>query len=568
MIRLIHIFTLLLLSQIIFSQSYPQFRSPVKHKIALSGSFGELRTGHFHAGLDIKSKRGIEGDSIFSIGAGYISRIKVEPGGYGYSIYINHPNGYTSVYAHLKEYEESIKEYVYQVQAEEMCFTIDHTPPQEAFPLAQGQLIGIMGNTGKSFGAHLHFEIRKTSNDKLLNPLLFGIKPLDSKYPVIQSVLVIEYDSVLQITNETEYEIIKLNQNTCKLKDTIKIRDKSLSELSLKMYDSMNGSINKNGIYKIKLNSGKNRLHNIQFDSMEFFDSNGIDYLLDKRTKSRKNRIQYLLPLSPYAFPFSFSSQDTSMSNSNEDLITIEVSDLEENITTLKINIQEIEEEHQRKSNLQNYTINSEKPSFIQLENFNLVFPQNSFSSTQAIFVKEIKTNKKKNLNLQHLDMLALEPSYIKLHKDISIYYTSSEFSFDESYCFVHVSDSGKFKLIQNCKNDSICAASISSIENVLFVRDTIPPTITPIFSKQNLSRNSIISFKITDNITPKFKKHLLQYTATLNGQWILFNYDLKSDIISYQLKDSIKIGNHPFELQVTDNQNNTNCYSIDLDIK
>lgn len=567
MIRLIHISIVLLLSQILFSQSYPQFKSPVKHKIALSGSFGELRTGHFHAGLDIKSKRGIEGDSIFSIGAGYISRIKVEPGGYGYSIYINHPNGYTSVYAHLREYEESIKEYVYQVQAEEMCFSIDHIPPQEAFPLAQGQLIGIMGNTGKSFGAHLHFEIRKTSNDKLLNPLLFGIKPLDSKYPVIQSVLVIEYDSVLQITNETEYGIKQLNQNTFILRDTIKIRDKSLSELSLKMYDSMNGSINKNGIYKIKLISGKNRLHTIQFDSMEFNDSKGIDFMLDKRTKSRKNRTHYLLPLSPYAFPFSFSKQDTSYNFYLDDLLTIEVSDLDENITSLEINIQEIEQAHQLKSNSYNYKINVVKPSFIQLENFNLVIPKNSFSTNQTIFIKEIQSQQK-NLEAQYVDMLVLEPSYLKMHKDISIHYKASEFTFDESYCFVHVSDSGKLNLIQNCKNDSICSASISSIENVLLLRDTIPPTITPLFTKYSVNKNSTISFKITDNITPKFKKHLLQYTATLNGQWVLFNYDLKSDIISYQLKDSIKNGNHHLELQVTDNQNNTNCYSTDFSIK
>ena len=104
-------------------QSEPNFSPPVKHRIVLSGSFGELRTGHFHSGLDIKSSRGVQGDSIFSIYDGYISRIKVEPGGYGNSLYVKHTNGYTSVYAHLKSFADSISNYTKANQIETSCFT-------------------------------------------------------------------------------------------------------------------------------------------------------------------------------------------------------------------------------------------------------------------------------------------------------------------------------------------------------------------------------------------------------------------------------------------------------------
>lgn len=565
MIRLIYCTIFLLPSILMVSQSYPVFESPVKHKIALSGSFGELRTGHFHAGLDIKSKYGIAGDSIFSIGAGYISRIKVEPGGYGYSLYINHPNGFTSVYAHLKEYEESIKEYVYQVQSEEMCFTIDHTPPQEAFPLASRQFIGIMGNTGKSYGAHLHFEIRKTATDKLINPLLFGIKPKDSKSPVIQTLTVLEYDSLEHITHETDYKIKQIDKNTFALTDTLIIKDRNRTELSLKMYDSMNGSINKNGIYNLKLMFADKPIYELRFDSMDFNDSKGIDYLLDKKTKSDKNRTHYLLPTHPISFPFSFSLKDSTHNQQHDELTSIEVSDLEGNTSTLELNFKTTTVEKLKRTSVHNYIIDAYDPNLIQLENYKLFFPSNSFYATQAIFVKELKSQK---TNGAYFDLLVINPSYIKLHKNISIHYERKNQVFNEKYCFAHMADSGELNLIQNCTIDSICSATISSLENIIFLKDTIPPKIEPLYSNQKLYKNSTISFKITDNIVPKSKKHLIQYKATLNGKWILFNYDLKTNIISYKLKDSIKSGHHYLELQLTDNQQNTTCYSTDLHIK
>lgn len=115
--NLFFIYSLIILSCPLFGQIIPDFTSPVKHDIILSGSFGELRSGHFHAGLDIKSERGVVGDSIFSIYDGYVSRIKVEPGGYGNSLYIIHPNGYTSVYAHLKSFEEEIANYTKKIKS-------------------------------------------------------------------------------------------------------------------------------------------------------------------------------------------------------------------------------------------------------------------------------------------------------------------------------------------------------------------------------------------------------------------------------------------------------------------
>ena len=137
---------------------YPQkdFIYPVTGEILLSGTFGELRSNHFHAGIDIK---GFVGKPILAAAQGYISRIKVESGGYGNVLYLNHPNGYTTVYAHLKKFPKAVEDYVRKIQYQKKQFEVDLFPKAGLFSFKQGAEIGQMGLSGRSFGPHLHFEL-------------------------------------------------------------------------------------------------------------------------------------------------------------------------------------------------------------------------------------------------------------------------------------------------------------------------------------------------------------------------------------------------------------------------
>ena len=144
------------------AREYPKdyFRSPVNYTIRLSGTFGELRPNHFHAGIDIKSPDGKTGAKLFAVANGTISRIKVQSAGYGNVLYLKHPNGFTSVYAHLDHFPEAIAAYVKERQYEKKSFAIDLYPPTGKFDFAQGDIIGWLGLSGRSYGPHLHFEIR------------------------------------------------------------------------------------------------------------------------------------------------------------------------------------------------------------------------------------------------------------------------------------------------------------------------------------------------------------------------------------------------------------------------
>ena len=128
--------------------------------IILSGSFGELRNNHFHSGLDIKTE-GKEGLEVFAAAEGYISRIKISQFGYGKSIYITHPNGFTTVYAHLSKFTPKIEAYVKSIQYKKECYEIEESRfKEDTFPVEKGESIAFSGDTGGSGGPHLHFEIR------------------------------------------------------------------------------------------------------------------------------------------------------------------------------------------------------------------------------------------------------------------------------------------------------------------------------------------------------------------------------------------------------------------------
>ena len=189
------IFLLLMVSATAFAQNYPldYFRSPLDIPLRLAGTFGELRNNHFHAGIDIKTNRRI-GLPVYATADGYISRIKVAIWGYGKVIYINHPNGYTTVYAHLNKFGDEIQEYVKNIQYEKESYETGNIfPKKDQFIVAKGQIIGYSGRTGGFVAPHLHYEIRNTKTEKIINPLLFGIKIKDSIAPKIKKLIAYQW---------------------------------------------------------------------------------------------------------------------------------------------------------------------------------------------------------------------------------------------------------------------------------------------------------------------------------------------------------------------------------------
>ena len=183
-----------------FSQDkYPQsyFQNPLDVPLYLSGTFGELRSNHFHSGLDLKTQQR-EGLKVFAAAQGYVSRIRVSHYGFGKALYITHPNGYTTVYAHLKKFNPAIESYLKKAQYKKESFEIQLFPSKDALTVTQGEIVAFSGSTGGFIGPHLHYEIRD-GNSKPINPLLFGIKVKDTKEPRINTLMVYPIDSTSHV---------------------------------------------------------------------------------------------------------------------------------------------------------------------------------------------------------------------------------------------------------------------------------------------------------------------------------------------------------------------------------
>ena len=166
----------------------------MKSPVELSAGFGDLRPNHFHMGIDIRTG-GRENLPIYAIQDGYIARLKVSAVGYGWVLYMAHPNGYTSVYAHCNEFAPEIQSFYLDTSAVLQSNEIDLILPNNRLLVKKGELLAFSGNTGGSSGPHLHFELRYSETEHALNPLLHGFHVSDSGQPFLKGIRLYALDS-------------------------------------------------------------------------------------------------------------------------------------------------------------------------------------------------------------------------------------------------------------------------------------------------------------------------------------------------------------------------------------
>ena len=271
--------SILLLALLVIRFVYAQdYHPPVDIPIQLSGTFAELRGTHFHAGIDIRTQ-GKEGLPLRAVANGYVSRIKIQQGGYGKAIYINHPNGVTSVYAHLQRYSPEITRHVRKKQYNQKSYTVEFYPEPDQMPIKKGALIGYSGNTGSSFGPHLHFELRTSANQIHFNPLLSNGNIADTRKPIIVQLIGYPIDGVINRSEEQIQLSITQNNDSVYVADTI--RAIGTIGFGIEHFDRQNESFFKNGAFKIDAAIDNTHRFKIQFDTLSFDDTSEMHKLID-----------------------------------------------------------------------------------------------------------------------------------------------------------------------------------------------------------------------------------------------------------------------------------------------
>lgn len=259
------------------------FRAPVDIPMALSGNFGEFRKNHFHTGLDIKTQ-GREGIDLFSCHDGYVSRIGVSPYGYGNVLYIDHPNGYTTVYAHMQSFAPLIQEWVRQQQYAQETYAIQLHPDPEQFPVKRGAFIGLSGNSGGSFGPHLHFEIRQTATEFPMNGLLFGFDITDTRAPEVPAIWVFDVAD-----DAGKRYPVKRTSTGYRVAEPI-ARGGAKFGFGVETVDRLNGASNRCGVYTVTVFLRGDTLYHHRMDKLDFSTKRYINAHMDARQYGQNRR--------------------------------------------------------------------------------------------------------------------------------------------------------------------------------------------------------------------------------------------------------------------------------------
>lgn len=261
------------------------FRNPLSIPIDLSGNFGEMRPNHYHMGLDLRTKLKVN-LPVYAAADGYISRIKIEPGGFGRAIYINHPNGFTTVYAHLNDFDPAVERWVKEQQylQESWKVFLDLGPFQ--FRVKKGDFIAYSGNTGGSEAPHLHFEIRRTADDTNVNPLLFGLPLADDTPPKLVRLAL--YDRTKSVYEQSP-RILPLKPLVAGFFTTIPpviTVNSSLISLAITAFDTHSGSTNSNGIYESVLYVDGVPQTGFRMDEISYNNTRYLNAHIDFKTKA------------------------------------------------------------------------------------------------------------------------------------------------------------------------------------------------------------------------------------------------------------------------------------------
>lgn len=265
------------------AQNYPQnyFRNPLNIPMELVANFGELRANHWHMGLDIRTQRR-ENLPVHAAAEGYIARVKIEPGGFGRAIYINHPNGYTTLYAHLNNFMPALEQYVKAEQYKRESWQVELEIPSQLFPVAKGGFIAYSGNTGGSQGPHVHFEIRDTKTEECLNPLLFGMPISDNVPPTVSRLAM--YDRTKSIYQQSPKYLSLKKAGAVYSTAPVKVTSNKIS-FAIGATDRFTNSGNANGIYSARLLLDGVPQSEFVLDKIDYLETRYLNAQIDYRLK-------------------------------------------------------------------------------------------------------------------------------------------------------------------------------------------------------------------------------------------------------------------------------------------
>lgn len=563
MIFLVNI--IFLSSNIALAQELPKkyFRSPVDFPISLSGNFAELRNNHFHSGIDIRTFT--IGKKVYSVADGFVSRIKISASGYGRAIYIDHPNGYTSVYAHLNIFNSKIENYIKNKQYKNKSFAIDINIVKGVLNVKKSEIIAFSGNSGSSGGPHLHFEIRETISEFPVNPLLTDIYVKDTRKPRIHKLHIYpidEYGSVNGKNSPKSYNLM-LGKYSYFIKGNPHIVLNGNIGFALETNDYLNNTNAKCGVYNIKTIVDDSLISEIEFNKFSFANTRYInthmDYALNKKYRKRIHK--------------TFKEENNKLciykNITNRGIVVFDTkakhkikficTDTKGNSARLNINVSstDIATEHKAKEYTQ-YMPYGQENTYTN-DDIEITIKENSlYKDLKFNYTKTISNKYKSDIHNISTSSIALQKHFIlkiktknlkqKNISKASIYLLRNKRLYNKGGLFV----------------ESSIISKTNEFGSYVVAVDSIPPTIKPYrrYENINLKSHKRISFTIRDAMSG-----IKKYKGSIDDKWILFEYDAKKRHLYYKFDKYRIIPNkkHILKLTVSDKAGNSKTIKINF---
>ena len=560
--RLFTLFFLFTLPFICVSQENAKtnYRSPLGIPLVLAANFGELRPNHFHMGLDFKTN-GVEGLPLYAIEEGYIARIKISPYGYGKAIYINHPNGITSVYAHCSSFKGKLDSIVKAVQEKEQNFEIELFFVPTDVPIKKGEIIALSGNTGGSTAPHLHFELRDTKTEEAMNPLVYGFEIQDHKSPTIKGLKVYALtDEGYQIPGKSQIVSVSKTNNEYHITgDLLTIPSDYCSEhggigFALEVVDQFDAADNICGLYKSVLKSGNDTIFRQQIDKVAFDHSRYInshkdyhEYTVNKRKFHKSFKTEH----NPLAIYPTTDLGIIKLKPGDKVSLTYSAQDVKKNKSSLNFNVFVSEGKmNTSKSNFPSWSY-FYPDSTIQFKNDKI-----EFSAQVHTFYEPTK----KNLSLVAPFSFGDPTQPIQYPVIVKLKLPVSKVELSKYYINV-ISSGGKSHALLSTINGDWIRAESGYLGTFNIRVDTIAPSISPLnFKTTEITKGkNRYSWKVNESQT-----ELVDYDLFIDGKWYVLEYESKGDYVFFDKPKGI-VGKHKVEIIVIDSCGNVRKWTSDL---